>query len=188
MTLYMLSGTTCPKGWDKLSTDDGRYIYVTNSSLLDEDGAYTKQHYHTFTSTVNTYADSGGFYGAKLPYTANATINIKPTGIKMLLCKTLNYRVFPSGAILLSDSSTCPSGWSEYATGNSKYILFTETTANAGDSVSGLLGAHTHTLNCVNDRSLAGQPKGCTLPTASSNVLTAYTDLYHIKLMLCEKD
>lgn len=192
MTLYALFNKTCPDGWEEFTVDDGRYVYVTNSSITNTAGATSKSHTHAATSTTRTSNAfcSSCFFSSYISHQDTA-IDITTTGIKFRMCKIGNNSIltqFPHGTMLISNTNTCPEGWSAYTTGNSKYIKFTETNASAGDSISGNQGGHTHSLNCVTWRVNGSRPAGCDADTTSTNVIDAYTDLYHVKLMLCKRD
>ena len=187
MTLYSLFNRKCPRGWEQLSTDDGRYLYVKDADPLQEAGATTKSHTHTASLTPVGHCasaiPSNCFQGYEL-----TSIDIQPAGIKQVFCKVKNVRAFPTNAILISDDTSCPEGWSEYATGDSQYVLFTETEAEGGDATAGAKGNHRHQQTGSHEGFNTSNGPTKLAYTTYTDIIDNYTDLYHIKMMLCKKD
>ena len=189
MTLYALSLAPCPAGWTAYSvTDQHRYIYVTNATLGTTAGALTKSHTHNLPDDGTSYSNiTTGLSIAPQNITAT-TLDIYPQGTSYLACEVPVASVagYPSGAILLSDDTSCPAGWTAYAAGNSNYIIPTSVDADAGSTVAVNLGSHTHTVPCTSRRRAGATAAACGT-TSAATVIDAATDLYHIKLMLCKK-
>ena len=188
MVYYVIFTDECPKGWTTKNVDDGRFMYVTDTTVDGTAGATTGQHRHNFTGVAG-YWSSGAFgYYANSQYFEYETISIVPAGFKVVLCSPVNKRILknlPSGAIIVSDTDSCPTNYTGYSDGNSKFVYFTETDADAGDTVAGSLGSHTHT-GPVRTASTASQGYGQGI--SSDNSISAYTSLYHHKLMLCKRN